>query len=149
MRPRSSLRSNIKERKHIDGISIHYLFFRTKDHHLFRNGLSSASCCRKPSERYDATKAKTFWHLSSIRVDKRCKNSQVYPQGKLYPRKEKEEKEGKRRKRERNDKSISARRVYMSLPVTSCLLHVLVMNDYLFTKHPQKTPIGPRPCIVW
>ena len=39
--------------------------------------------------------------------------SQVYPQGKLYPRKEKEEKEGKRRKRERNDKSISARRVYM------------------------------------
>ena len=41
------------------------------------------------------------------------KNSQVYPQGKLYPRKEKEEKEGKRRKRERNDKSISARRVYM------------------------------------
>ena len=42
-----------------------------------------------------------------------CKNSQVYPQGKLYPRKEKEEKEGKRRKRERNDKSISARRVYM------------------------------------
>ena len=48
--------------------------------------------------------------LASTSVDK---NSQVYPQGKLYPRKEKEEKEGKRRKRERNDKSISARRVYM------------------------------------
>ena len=71
------------------------------------------------------------------------------PAGQTLPAKEKEEKEGKRRKRERNDKSISARRVYMSLPVTSCLLHVLVMNDYLFTKHPQKTPIGPRPCIVW
>ena len=28
-----------------------------------------------------------------------CKNSQVYPQGKLYPRKEKEEKEGERRKK--------------------------------------------------